>query len=175
MAIDRNYVIKTLLSERVRLFSYVWAIVGDEHLAEDVFQEVSMLAVDKADEIEDAAALPVWIRRSARHLALRALRKRYHDRHVFDDDLLDSLDADWREHDQRPAGPAFDALRNCLTKLTPHARQVVKLRYAEGLTGQSLADALGRSLTATYIAVSRANKSLADCVRRTLRSEASDA
>jgi len=174
MTLDRHFVIKTLLADRVRLFSYIWTIVADEHLAEDVFQEVSMLAIDKAGEIEDPEALPVWLRRAARNLALRAIRKKHHDRHVFDDALLDQLDRDWAEHRAAtPSGETLDALRQCLQKLTPHARRVVRLRYAEGLTGQRLADALGRSLTAAYMAVSRANKTLADCVQRTLR--ASDA
>lgn len=177
MAVDRNLVIKSLLTDRVGLFSYIWTIVGDEHLAEDVFQEVSMLAIDKADQIKAAGALGVWIRRSARNLALQALRRRGRDRHVFDEALLDQLDADWRAQDRRDAGKAVDALRDCLKKLTPRAQRVVRLRYVDGLTGQRLADALDRSLTAAYIAVSRANKTLADCVRRTLgdRGEASDA
>ena len=171
MAVERNFVIKTLLAERVGLFSYIWSIVGDEHLAEDVFQEVSMLAIDKASEIEQAGALGVWIRRAARNVALQALRKRGRDRHVFDDALLDQLDADWQQADQRDAGESIDALRECLRTLTPRGRQVVKLRYVDGLTGQKLADAMGRSLTAAYIAVSRANRTLAQCVRRRLDGE----
>jgi RNA polymerase sigma-70 factor (ECF subfamily) len=176
MAVDRNLVIKTLLTDRVGLFSYIWTIVGDEHLAEDVFQEVSMLAIDKAPEIEAAGALGVWIRRAARNLALQALRKRGRDRHVFDDALLDQLDADWRGYGAGDEADSIDALRECLGKLTPHGQQVVRLRYVEGLTGQKLAAAMGRSLTAAYIAVSRANRTLAECVRRRLgREGAADA
>ena len=171
MPVDRNFVIKTLLTDRVGLFSYIWTIVGDEHLAEDVFQEVSMLAIDKADQIVHPEALGVWIRRSARNLALSALRKRGRDRHVFDDELLDQLDADWRGYAAADEAESIDALRDCLRKLTPRGQQVVRLRYVEGLSGQKLADAMGRSLTAAYIAVSRANRSLADCVRRTLTQE----
>lgn len=176
MPVDRNLVIKTLLTDRVGLFSYIWTIVGDEHLAEDVFQEVSMLAIDKASQIEQAQTLGVWIRRSARNLALTALRQRGRDRHVFDDDLLDQLDADWRGYAAADETESIDALRDCLRKLTPRAQQVVRLRYVDGLSGPRLAEAMGRSLTAAYIAVSRANRSLADCVRRTLaRQGATDA
>jgi DNA-directed RNA polymerase specialized sigma24 family protein len=47
MALDSPAIVRLLMAERSRLFSYTWAIVGDVHLAEDVFQEVSLLAIEK--------------------------------------------------------------------------------------------------------------------------------
>ena len=61
----------------------------------------------------------------------------------------------------------------CLEKLSPYARRVVELRYVEGLTGSRLAEALNRNLTAAYVAVSRINKTLAECVRNRMAEDRS--
>lgn len=174
MDADRNRVLKTLLADRVRLFSYIWSIVRDEHMAEDVFQDVSMLAMDKATEIEDPVNLRVWIRRTARHKALQAVQARSRDALVFSSDAMDQLDRAWDDEATAAPDEAIDALRFCLEKLTPNAQRIVKLRYTDSLTGKQLADALGKNLTATYVAVSRVNKTLSDCVRKQLTAGAED-
>lgn len=141
MDADRNRVLKVLLADRVRLFSYIWAIVRDEHLAEDVFQDVSMLAMDKATDIEDPVNLRVWIRRAARHKALQAVQSRSREALVFSSDAMDQLDQAWDNEDvPGTAAPdeAINALRHCLGKLTPNAQRIVKLRYTDSLTGKQL-------------------------------------
>ena len=53
MGLDSPTIVRLLMAERSRLFAYTWVIVGDVHLAEDVFQEVSLLAVEKGSEVTD--------------------------------------------------------------------------------------------------------------------------
>ena len=67
--------IRLLMAERERLFSYIWAIVGNIHLAEDVFQEVSLLVLQKRPEASDELQFRVWLRRTARYKAIEALRR----------------------------------------------------------------------------------------------------
>lgn len=57
MPLDRKTVIRVLMTERDRLYAYIWSLIGDVHLAEDVLQEVSLLAADKADEVSNEQAL----------------------------------------------------------------------------------------------------------------------
>ena len=54
---QQDRVIRTLVSERAKLLAYAWSILRDEHAAEDVYQEAMLLAVQKCDEIPNAAAL----------------------------------------------------------------------------------------------------------------------
>ncbi len=70
VSLSESDLVQRLLEERVRLLAYIWAIVRDSHVAEDVFQEVSLLAVRKRSEIVDQTAFPVWLRKSARFCAL---------------------------------------------------------------------------------------------------------
>ncbi len=76
MSIAAQDVVRILMRERDRLFAYIWAAVGDAHLAEDVFQEVSMLAAEKGIDVANEHALVIWIRRAARLKSLEAVRAR---------------------------------------------------------------------------------------------------
>jgi RNA polymerase sigma-70 factor (ECF subfamily) len=156
-----------LLRERVKLLAYIRAIVRDDHLAEDVLQEVALLALRKRDEIRDGRHFLAWMRLTSRHRALKSLRRRHHQL-LVDEALLDRLDEHWAEHDQAPGTDLVEALRYCLERLSPYARNLVKLRYAEGVSGRRLAEVVGRSLNTVYVALSRIHRSLGDCIRQRL-------
>ncbi len=53
MALEQATVVRILMAERSKLLAYIWSIVRDEHAVEDVFQEVSILAVEKCGQITD--------------------------------------------------------------------------------------------------------------------------
>src|SRR5687767_1087752 len=100
---DSDGVVRTLIRERAKLLGYAWAIVRDHHLADDVFQDVTVLAIQRASEIRDADHLLRWLRRAARFKALEALRAaaRNPARRIvpLDDDVLEMLEADWADAD----------------------------------------------------------------------------
>jgi RNA polymerase sigma-70 factor (ECF subfamily) len=156
-----------LLRERIKLLAYIAAIVRDDHLAEDVFQEIAVLAIRKHREIQDQRHFLAWMRLTARHRALKVLRQRKQSL-FLDEELLAQLDQQWAEYDPTPASDLVEALRHCLEELSPYARHLIKLRYADGISGQRLAEAVDRQLNAVYVALSRIHRSLGDCIRRRL-------
>jgi RNA polymerase sigma-70 factor (ECF subfamily) len=165
--IDQESLMILLLRERVKLLAYIRAIVRDEHLAEDVYQDVAVLALRKREEIEDPRHFLAWMRLTSRHRALKLLEQRR--RHVLlDESLLDRLDEQWVEHDVSSTADLTEALRHCLERLTPRARDLIRLRYAEGISGARLAAGVDRSLNAVYVSLSRIHRSLGDCIRRRL-------
>jgi RNA polymerase sigma-70 factor (ECF subfamily) len=165
--IDQESLVSLLLRERVKLLAYIRAIVRDEHVAEDVLQEVAMLALRKRDEVRDGRHFLAWMRLAARHRALKALRQRERPL-LLDEALLDRLDEHWAEHDPSPGADLLEALRQCLERLSPHARDLVELRYAEGFSGLRLAEVVNRSLNTVYVSLSRIHRSLGDCIRQRL-------
>src|SRR5688500_7828983 len=133
---DAQDVVRALIRERAKLLGYAWAIVRDHHLADDVFQDVTVLAIQRAAEIRDAGHLLLWSRRAARFKALEALRAaaRSPGRRVvpLDDDVLEMLEADWADVDSLATGEEVDRLRACMEWLAGRARRVLHLRYVEG-------------------------------------------
>lgn len=169
MAIDQDCVLRTLLAERSKLLGYIATILPDEQLAEDIFQEVSVAAVRKYRQINSVAHLMGWLRKAARISALELRRNRSTDPMLFDSEVLDALEGYWRSEDEVSASDQMEMLRKCLQKLGSYPRQLIDLRYSEGISGAVLAERVGRKVQAVYVALSRAHRTLAECVERGVR------
>lgn len=157
------------MQERIRLLSYYRVLVFDEHAAEDVLQDVALAAIAKSDEIESEAHLMGWLRSAGRLRALELCRNRGRHADVLANDVLDLIDQAWAKCDPPWACEDHkDALRKCLEKLSPSAKELIRHRYADGLTGQRLAERLGKKLNSTYVAVSRVHKTLHLCMQKSL-------
>jgi len=173
MALQQDVVVQLLLRHRGKLLGAIRAMVGDEHLAEDIFQEASIAAINKCDEITNIEAFGPWVRSAARFQALMALRNRNRLPRALAADVLDSLEQHWRRFDQKPDTDLTDALRTCLDQLSPYARQLVETRYMQGKRGNDLATALRRSMNTVYVALTRVHHSLRNCLQQHLAKEAS--
>lgn len=174
MPVDAQTVVRVLMRHRVRLLAFVGAIVGDRHLAEDIVQEVGARAIERAHTIHDETHLARWLRSSARLVAVEQLRARRRQPLVFDDAVLDAIEARLdRLGDALPADMG-EALDRCLDELSPYARRLVDCRYGRGLTGHALADAMQRKHGTVYVALSRIHTALGKCIRRRLAADGAD-
>jgi RNA polymerase sigma-70 factor, ECF subfamily len=166
--IDVEAVERALLSHRVQLFGYIASIVRDYHLAEDVFQDVAVLALKKAAEIEDIGHLYPWLRQTARYRASYAMRRRYQQPQLLGDEMLDLLDRSWEEFDRSSSAAMLAAIPDCLKQLSLYSRKLIKYRFQNGLTGRQIAETVGRDVHAVYVATTRAYRKLNDCIRQAL-------
>lgn len=171
MSVDRHTVVRVLIRDRMKLFGYILSIVRDVHMAEDVFQDLSIVVVDKCDEINDPDALPAWMRKAARFKSLRALERHSARPQSLDDSMLDLMEADWASFDTTEASDLTDALRHCMGELTENNMRIVRLRYVDGLKSGQIADELGRNAQAVYVALGRIHKQLANCIEARLDAE----
>jgi RNA polymerase sigma-70 factor, ECF subfamily len=161
---EQERAMEALIAQRDEVLAYVYAIVGDGQIAEDVLQELAILVLRKHAEIADARHFPGWIRRSARFLALHRWRDRRRDQ-PLDEAAIDAIDAAWDrvlDHtDER-----MEYVRACVQTLAPRARQLIALRYGEGLSGTAIAARLGRPLNTVQVGLYRLHRALAECIRR---------
>ncbi len=173
MGLSETELVERLLRERARLLAYIWSMVRDGQLAEDVFQEVSLLAVRKRAEINCPAALPTWLRKAARLHALAALRRVKRTETLFSNEVLDSLDQAWDEHQAEPTNVLADALQHCMARLTQRSQQIVALRYQGGLSGDQVADRLDMKVHSVYVALSRIHHALRECMKHLIAKKGS--
>ena len=157
-----------LMEERDRLYSYIWAIVGDAHLAEDVFQEVSLLVIEKQPEASDEVRFRVWLRRTARYKAIEAVRRIKNSPVSLDGAVTEKLEEHWVRYDAMPESDLVEILRECIRLLTPNVQKIIALRYVEGLRSGEIAQRLGRQVETVYQSIARAHLSLMECVRTRL-------
>lgn len=174
MALDEATIVRELWRQRIHLVAFIEVIVHDEHLAEDVFQEISVAALQKRSQISDAAHLKHWLLQAARFYGVAVLRKLARQRIIFNDELLDRIETAWRRQDAGVCMEQATALKACLERLSPYARRIIELRYGQGITGQDLARTLDRKVDTIYKALTRAHHALADCVRAAMAIEATD-
>jgi RNA polymerase sigma-70 factor (ECF subfamily) len=155
--------LRRLLAERARLMPYIWSIVRDMHLAEDVYQEVLLRAVKHREQIESLEVLPAWARTVGRNLAIDTLRSRGRQPMALSSETLAMLDGAW----DAVAEPAdmIEALRRCIGKLPERSRLLVELRYAKEMTGEQISRALGLKPHSVYVSLNRTYHALQECIR----------
>jgi RNA polymerase sigma-70 factor, ECF subfamily len=168
---DADAILRLLLSHRAMVTGYIAFLVRDPHLVEDVFQEVALTVLKKAEQLECEEAFGAWVRTIARYKSLHALAKRSRAPGPIPQSLLESLEAAWQSRDGDAASLRAEALGECLEKLTPRSQQILHLRFTGNLCGQELAQRLDRPLNTVYVALSRIYRNLAECIERRLAQE----
>jgi len=127
-----------------RLFRYLLRLLGDEAVAEDVFQQAWLHAAERIGRFDVSRPFGPWLFAVARNLALDELRRR----------RPESLD-EAGEDPPAPRGPLADPLAHALARqrsarvaeglaaLAPLDREVLCLRFEEDLALPEIAGALG--------------------------------
>ncbi|QNN22191.1 sigma-70 family RNA polymerase sigma factor [Planctomycetales bacterium ZRK34] len=172
MPVTEQQIVTTLLRERLAILTRIDAVLGDIHQAEDVLQDLSLAALDKRDSIEDLDHLRHWLRKVARDMAVDVIRRAGRRPAVLDASVLDRLETHWQRFDGLEAAEVQQILQHCIQQLSPYNRQLIEQRYRNNLTGRSLAEALGRPVNTVKVALTRAHRTLLNCLRRRLQHDA---
>src|SRR6185369_3508161 len=155
--------VKRTMERRTELLAYARAIVMDWSLAEDVFQEALVVAIEKGPDLPDDAAFGRWMREVIRRIALDALARRQRAPRLMDPQLLQVLEPAWERQDACWGGDLRQALRRCMDKLGERARLLLRERYEKRLTGSRLAEAVGLTINSAYATLTRLHRLLEDC------------
>jgi RNA polymerase sigma-70 factor (ECF subfamily) len=144
-----------------RLRYYVRRLAIDESRIDDVLQEVWLIVFRRMATLRTPRALPAWLYRITRNAALAEHRR---DRPLaeFESDPAAPAAAD-TEPDFTPQDAA--RIRAGLDRLAPPHREVLVLRFFEGLSYEDIADVVGSPLGTVRSRIYHAKRAL----RRALR------
>ncbi len=149
-----------------RLYAYILSLTGDREQARDVLQEANLVIWRKADEFRQGTNFIAWAFQIAR-FQVKAYRQRIaRDRLVFDDELVTDMADVFAGGEQFDA--RHDALGRCLEKLTPNHRNLVRIRYSDGLAVKEIAVRLNKSANAIAKVLHRIRVALMHCIEREL-------
>jgi len=133
------------------------SILGDRHLAEDAVQEAFAKAAVHLPELRKAEQFGCWVAAICRNEARSLARARREPRIE-------------NEVSQRQAPPDMDetseAVKTALSDLPSDAREVVFLRFYDGLSYDQISAVLGISEQAINGRLRRAKRKLAELLRR---------
>jgi RNA polymerase sigma-70 factor (ECF subfamily) len=171
MTLEADAVVQVLLRERLRIAAVATLIVRDVHAADDIFQQVVLSALENRGQLRDGDHLLAWALRAARHRAIDLARKR--SLRPLPDDVLDLLESPWIGPAGREVSDQVEALHRCLGKLAEPARDLLRMKYDDGLSTMDIAARMRRTVDAVYQNLSRIHRALRECVRQeTARLEA---
>lgn len=150
--------------EQRSIYAYIRTLLFSRDDAEDVFQDTCIALWRSFDQYQPGTNFGAWAREIARHRVLAHGKKKLGDRHVFKEDLVNSLAEDLQTnaavYEQRQR-----ALEDCLEGLRPSDRELLVQRYAGGATTVELANRLQRPLSTLYKSLRRIRNSLLMCVK----------
>jgi len=169
---SKDTFIKLLLKNRSSVFGYILGVTNDFHLAEDLFQEVSITACRKIDSFEQGTNFSAWMREIARLKILEHRRKAAQNGLPVDNELLEKMNSSFLrseslwEHEK-------ELLRNCLKTLTARAQDMIRMKYEHSMLIKEIARKIGQAEGAVQVALSRARSSLRQCMDRGIEKDTS--
>jgi RNA polymerase sigma-70 factor, ECF subfamily len=121
-----------------RLRYFLARMVGDDHAADDLLQEVWFDVYREVARLADPIAFPAWLYRIARHRALGELRKMRHPL-----SSLEGIDLAAEEDDDDFSAEDAERVHAALGRLAPEHREMLLLRFVEGMAYEDIARITG--------------------------------
>ena len=149
-----------------RLYAYILTLIGDREQARDVLQECNLVMWSKADQFEQGSNFIAWAFQIARFQVMAARQKTARDKLVFDDEILEGMADifdDDEQFDERQA-----ALGECIEQIAPNHRNLLKIRYTDGLPVKEIAMRLDKTANAVAKVLHRTRVALMDCIEKKL-------
>jgi RNA polymerase sigma-70 factor (ECF subfamily) len=159
--------VRLLAHNQRRLFLYVRTLVPNPTDAEEVMQNTNLVLWREFGQFQPGTNFAAWSCRVALNQVLAWRKKRQRDRLQFSDAFLEAV-AQEADGSADMLDDRCQALAGCLEKLPRDQRELIRLRYDQGGSIESVAGQARRTVEATYRALSRIRHTLHDCVSRTL-------
>ncbi len=158
-----------LMRNRTALLGFILAAVRNHHDAEDILQEVCMIACEKAGQFEPGSNFMAW----ARAIAINRIHasRRKNRNLILDPTLLEGLSrgADILDREAERREARYEALKCCMQNLQAKQKKLMEGRYGEKLDIDALAERVGKNVEAVYKALLRIRMGLRECILRRLQ------
>ena len=155
--------IRRLIETRDELLGFIFAHVRDWNVAEDVFQDVAVIVLEKTQQGMVIDNYRAYSREIARRLIRQHWRKAKSRPARLSDEALERIEVAFARREARrpPAEQELRTrLRDCMGRLPERFRLLLSLFYEERLSQREIAERLGSTEGAVQVAISRARHQL---------------
>ncbi|MCM2375277.1 sigma-70 family RNA polymerase sigma factor [Aporhodopirellula aestuarii] len=159
------------LKHSSRIRGMILSMQPDFARADDVLQETFLTVSAKSEQFKFGTDFLSWVYQIARYKVLEDRRRSGKTTEQLSIASIESLLATGSGLLDDPQEERVEALKGCLTKLSPKARQAIELRYAREHPASEIATVLRWTVDSVYVALSRARSLLAKCINEDLRSK----
>jgi RNA polymerase sigma-70 factor (ECF subfamily) len=154
-------------AHEARLRGYVQSLVPKWSDADDILQRCNLIIWQKFDQYEPGTNFFAWACQIARFQVLKYREAAARDKMVFSEAFVDAV----TQHTALRSDEIqtrIDYLQECVAKLSPEHRELLRLSYDEERTAVSIARHLKRQVDGVYKALKRIHLALHMCVTRRL-------
>ncbi|MBI1370694.1 MAG: sigma-70 family RNA polymerase sigma factor [Planctomycetes bacterium] len=152
------------------LSTFISTVVVNAADAEDVLQNVALTAARDFESYDPSRPFLPWAMTIARHRVIDHHRQRSRQGSSLSPQTVEQLASVCEQ--TLSAGDEharMQALRVCMNTLPDKQRRMLSMRYHEDWSGAKIAQAMGMSVNAVFLMLSRLRSQLAECIDRRLR------
>ncbi len=169
MTVTAKHAFEILVRENADMLrAFVFSLVRDSNLADELFQETFLTAWRKLETYDSTRPFGAWLRGIAAMHAMAKKRKVAASKvHYFDDATLDLLEIRFAKMSKTRGDTweeKIDALNQCLDALPKPAQDVISLYYHKNCTCKEVAVKLGLGLELIKKRLQRTRQLLFDCI-----------
>ena len=157
-------------SHQRRLYLYTVTLMCGAVDADDVFQEANLVLWQKFDQYREGTNFFAWACQIIRNKAMKHREKRARAAQLLDPDVFDRMaelavaEVEHLDEFHRRV------LADCMSRLSPGDRELMRQRYAESMPVQTMAASLDRSPNAVSKSLGRIRRLLLECITRAVDS-----
>ncbi len=167
---NHDSISRRLLEHREHLLSYIMAIVRDYNTAEDLFQEVALIILQKEKQGITVRDFGPWSREIARRKTLNFFKQcGKKNRRILSVESMVAVEKAFARQsfpEESRVPELINRLKKCLLELPRHLRRLIHLRFAEKHTFKEISNILNTTPGAAQVKLSRIRQKLFECIRR---------
>ena len=171
--VDKDYkdsFFQLYLQSQRRLYAYILMLVPNSSDADDILQQTSSIMWQKLDTYDPDASFGAWGVGIAKYVIFDYYKKKRRSHVIFKGQMLEII-AEKAKASMVDTDERLTLLKACLEKLNSHDRQLMKIRYEQGLKIKDIAERMGRPVQGFYKTMNRIHNLLINCVRRKMLAE----
>ncbi len=145
------------------ILAFVRSLIPDLYQSDEVLQRVAVALVRNFDRYDTSRPFGPWAIGVAKYEVLYFRRERATDRHLFSEALIDQI-ASRYEQLTTEVDPIRKALEHCVDELQGRSKQVIELRYRDGMKSNAIAKKIKSTSGAVRMLLSRVRAILQRCI-----------
>jgi RNA polymerase sigma-70 factor (ECF subfamily) len=162
---DQSDFLRYFLQHQLDLRAFIGAMIRDRAAQDDVFQEVALILWRQFANYDQGRSFGAWARGIAANKVMHYWREQRRQPAPFSPETVQALlDAYEQQEQQQPIGQ--EGLKPCMDRLPGKSRELLELRYQQGLALATIATRLNSTTNAIHMALSRIRQKLAECLKR---------
>ncbi len=150
--------------------AYISSLVGNHHQAEEVMSRVAITVVRKFGQYDPLRSFDAWVMGIARFEVLKFRRERARDRHLFAQDLLETLgdrfSVAYRDRVCDEQASTGILLKECLKQIQGRSAKAMAMCYGENLHSEEIGRRLKMTAGAVRTMLHRARGAVRGCIEQ---------